>query len=176
MNRNEKAPGGLGLCPSNHFAEPDKLKKDYINQGGATANYEGFLSMLDVVKEIPAKKHARSAIALCTAHQDKNPSLCVDLTHCGRILLFCRAGCGVADILAAVGLSMSDLYPDNDYKRPPGYTQKEIDYFLTVAQVAEQYRRNGRKPRPTDLDLINRALKVLHFTKKQILQGLRDGI
>lgn len=176
MNRNEKAPVEVTGAHLNSSLGNDTVQSGINKNGPVTANLEGLLSRLEEVKQIPAKKHVLSFTALCPAHADKNPSLCVDLMHNRRILLFCRAGCGGAEILAAIGLSLADLYPNNDFKRPPGYTSKEIDYALTVAQVAEKYRRNGRKPKPTDLDLINQALKVLHFTKKQIIQELRHGI
>ena len=78
--------------------------------------------------------------------------------------------------MAAIGLEMQDLFPDSNYQRPPGYTEKEIDFSITVASVCESYRPNGRKPKPTDLDIIEKALKVLQFTEKQIIQGVRDGI
>lgn len=177
MDRIEKARQGGRVSTSNHLKAPvTKLNRDYIKCFRAGTKFDRLLFLLDGVKELPSKNHARSATALCPAHPDKKPSLCADLTHDGRILLYCRAGCGGVEITAAVGLSAADLYPDNNFQRPPGYPQKEIDYSLTVAQVAEKYRRNGRKPKPTDLDLINQALKVLLFTKKQILQGVRDGI
>lgn len=166
------APAATGALSPTSFTEPTMLYKNYINQGSATTNIDRLLSLLDGAKELPTKKHARSYMALCSAHADKKPSLCIDLTHASRILIYCSA----ADVLAAIGLSMADLYPANDYKRPPGYTFKEIDYALTVAQVAEKYRRNGRRPKQTDLAIIDGALKVLHFTKRQILQGVRDGI
>jgi hypothetical protein len=51
-------------------------------------------------------------IARCPAHEDKNPSLSLRELDDGRILLHCFAGCATADVLAAVGLSMADLFPD----------------------------------------------------------------
>lgn len=51
--------------------------------------------------------------ACCPAHDDKSPSLLIGLTSDGRWLFHCRAGCGGADVAAAVGLSLPDLFPKN---------------------------------------------------------------
>ena len=49
--------------------------------------------------------------ARCPAHDDKSPSLSVrDAGE--RVLFHCHAGCNADDILAAIGLSWTDLYPD----------------------------------------------------------------
>jgi hypothetical protein len=133
------------------------------------ADIQTLLSRLDRVKKLPTKKHTESYSALCPAHADKRPSLCVDLTHDGRILLYCRSGCGAADVLAAIGLEMSDLFPDNDYKRPPGYKPGEIYHALNVAVVAKHSKPEAF-PGVNDLKTIEQALKVLHHTKN-ILRG-----
>lgn len=50
-------------------------------------------------------------VAKCPSHNDKSPSLAVAEKE-GRVLLHCFAGCEPADILAAVGLTFSDLFPE----------------------------------------------------------------
>jgi hypothetical protein len=51
----------------------------------------------------------------CPAHADKNPSLFVGLGVDGTcILLNCKAGCDVGDIVAALDLEMGDLFLDGD--------------------------------------------------------------
>jgi hypothetical protein len=42
---------------------------------------------------------------------DQNPSLRVRVTPAGVILLLCGAGCSNAEILQAIGLDFTDLYP-----------------------------------------------------------------
>jgi hypothetical protein len=49
-------------------------------------------------------------IAKCPAHEDRSPSLSVRETEDGRVLLHCFAGCANGDVLAALGLRMSDLF------------------------------------------------------------------
>lgn len=48
--------------------------------------------------------------ACCPAHEDRSPSLSIRDSS-GTILLRCFAGCEVAEIVAAVGMELSDLFP-----------------------------------------------------------------
>jgi hypothetical protein len=48
-------------------------------------------------------------IARCPSHSDRSPSLSLRESD-GKLLVHCFAGCGAADVVEAVGLSMSDLY------------------------------------------------------------------
>jgi len=50
-------------------------------------------------------------LARCPAHEDQNPSLSIRETSDGTILIHDFAGCCPSDILAAVGLSLADLFP-----------------------------------------------------------------
>jgi 5S rRNA maturation endonuclease (ribonuclease M5) len=45
---------------------------------------------------------------LCPAHDDRNPSLSITERD-GKLLFHCHAGCATEDVLAAVGLSFSDI-------------------------------------------------------------------
>ncbi len=65
------------------------------------------LSRLDGVKQTgPGKWLAR-----CPAHDDRSPSLAVKLADDGRLLVHCFAGCDLESVVAAVGLTLSDLFP-----------------------------------------------------------------
>lgn len=59
-----------------------------------------------------------SWIACCPAHSDRTPSLTVRELEDGRILVHCFSGCAAVDVVAAVGLEMTDLFPDRlgDFK------------------------------------------------------------
>jgi hypothetical protein len=50
--------------------------------------------------------------ALCPSHEDKRPSLDIRRAADGRTLLVCRAGCSAAEIVASVGITLADLFPD----------------------------------------------------------------
>src|SRR4051794_1249400 len=49
-------------------------------------------------------------MALCPAHEDRQPSLSISEGDDGRALLKCFAGCSTDQILAHAGLTMSDLF------------------------------------------------------------------
>jgi putative DNA primase/helicase len=66
--------------------------------------------------------------ALCPAHDDARSSLSVSEGADGRVLLPCFAGCDVVEILAAMGLEFSDLFPRRRTKKPRrGAPQHGID-------------------------------------------------
>lgn len=51
-------------------------------------------------------------LARCPAHEDRGPSLSIRELDDGRLLLNDFGGCGTSDVLAALGLTFSDLYPE----------------------------------------------------------------
>lgn len=50
-------------------------------------------------------------IARCPAHEDRSPSLAIREID-DRVLIHCFAGCSTYEIVSAVGLKLSDLFPD----------------------------------------------------------------
>jgi hypothetical protein len=68
---------------------------------------EKFTSRLEGVKRTGPGRF----VAKCPNHNDKSPSLTAAEKD-GRIVFHCFAGCPPADVLAAVGLTFSDLYPE----------------------------------------------------------------
>ena len=58
--------------------------------------------------------------ACCPAHDDKNPSLKIDLKG-EKILIKCWSGCDTESILGAVGMDFDDIFPDRPiYQRSSG--------------------------------------------------------
>ena len=57
-------------------------------------------------------------IAQCPAHDDRNPSLSIAAGADGRLLLHCHAGCGIRDILDALGLPPAAMFTDYQPDRP----------------------------------------------------------
>ena len=58
-------------------------------------------------------KGDNSWLACCPAHDDKNPSLGITEKD-DKVLLHCFShDCNVSDIVHAVGLELSDLFPEN---------------------------------------------------------------
>ena len=58
-------------------------------------------------------------IACCPAHADKTPSLTIRETDDGKVLLHCFTGCSALEIIDAVGLEMSDLFPPRQHHGKP---------------------------------------------------------
>ena len=71
---------------------------------------ENLLSKLDKVKSSGKNRW----MACCPAHGDKSPSLAIRETDDGRTLLHCFSGCSVHEIVSAVGLELSDLFPPKE--------------------------------------------------------------
>ena len=53
-------------------------------------------------------------MAACPAHEDKSASLSIRETESGATLIHCFAGCAAHEILGAVGLEMTDLFPPRE--------------------------------------------------------------
>jgi hypothetical protein len=71
------------------------------------------LGLLEGVRE-----SSQGYTALCPAHADINNSLSVAEGKDGRVLIHCFAGCEITDIVAALGIELSDLFPRNRTKNP----------------------------------------------------------
>ena len=86
--------------------------------------YERFLSALDTHKCVRGKEF------LCPAHEDHEPSLSVSQGEDGRVLITCHAGCAPENVVAAVGLTMRDLFEakDNNAKHKELRITDEYNY------------------------------------------------
>lgn len=93
-------------------------------------------------------------LARCPAHDDRRPSLSVAELDDGRVLLHCFGGCAVENVLDAVGLTFSDLFPP----RP-------------VAARAPRLRR--RFPAADVLQAIAYEALVVYFCARSLDEGKR---
>jgi putative DNA primase/helicase len=66
-------------------------------------------------------------IARCPAHDDRHASLAIGTGDDGRALVFCHAGCVLADVLRLIGLRIADLFAGLPARRTDGRTY--FDYF-----------------------------------------------
>ena len=63
--------------------------------------------------EAAGKKLVRSGagwMAQCPGHDDQNPSLSISEGSDGRVLVHCHAGCKQEDVVALLGVPISDLF------------------------------------------------------------------
>lgn len=69
-----------------------------------------------VLSRLPDAAPTRSGwSAHCPAHGDTNASLSISVGTDGRVLLHCHAGCAPQAVVAALGLTMSDLFPQAEH-------------------------------------------------------------
>ncbi|MCU7933053.1 MAG: hypothetical protein KZQ90_19845 [Candidatus Thiodiazotropha sp. (ex Codakia rugifera)] len=71
-----------------------------------TAPIDHVINRLEKVRSVGSGRY----LSRCPAHEDRSPSLSVSEGDDGRVLIRCFAGCGVPDIVAALGLEMKDLF------------------------------------------------------------------
>ena len=68
--------------------------------------------LTDILNRLQGVKQSREGYtALCPAHDDRKPSLSIKLADNETILLYCHAGCTIADICKALGIEEKDLFP-----------------------------------------------------------------
>ncbi len=80
-------------------------------------------------------------IACCPAHDDHKPSLAINETPEGLILIRCFAECSAVDIMGAVGMEMADLFPEKLPKwewtgRSPRRRRAALDACSALSLVA----------------------------------------
>ena len=105
-----------------------------------------FLELLEGVKPTGVNRW----MAKCPAHDDRFPSLAVSTGDDGTILLKCFAGCNVGEITAAVGLRISDLFPNRirpDRYRP-GNREGGFLYVVAGRGAMERFLQLKRKASP----------------------------
>lgn len=73
-----------------------------------SAQLDNFISRLHK----PRQTGRDSWIACCPAHADKSPSMTIREVEEGKVLVHCFAGCGIDEIVGAVGISLADLMPE----------------------------------------------------------------
>lgn len=139
-----------------------------------SAPVELVLSRLDGVK-----KAGRGWIARCPAHEDRRASLSIGEGDDGRALVHCFAGCAAADVMAAVGLALADLYPariDRGHLTPAQRRTLSADTrvsrqwaalqaalpSLAVVEVAAGMVAAGEALDATDAARVRQAVQQIH--------------
>ena len=104
--------------------------------------------LLERLEAVKATGHGRW-MARCPAHDDRHPSLSIG--DGDRILVHCFAGCAVEDVLTAVGLELSDLFPERLSHRakperrpfPAADVLRAVEWEALIVAVAASYLGNG---------------------------------
>lgn len=116
----------------------------------------------------------KSYKALCPAHGDKTPSLSVKEGDDGRVLLYCFAGCGIGEIVAAIGMRMVDLFICGASKqyasKIPGVSAQELraamDHERLILFIVNADQRAGRSVPQSDLDRTKIALDRIAMVRR----------
>lgn len=114
--------------------------------------------------------------ACCPAHEDRSPSLAITETDDGRILLKCFGGCSVQAIVGAIGMDMTDLFPDsNDHYKPKVKNAfyatdllKLIEFESTIVIIAANDLANGKQLSDNDRSRLRQAHERILEAARQI--------
>ena len=105
---------------------------------GGEVCLEKVLGRLDKVKQAGAGQWK----ACCPGHDDKDPSLSIREADDGKVLLHCWAGCTAAEITAAIGLELRDLFPCEHQPRK-GPSKAAVEHERTVYQIGLSIQMQG---------------------------------
>lgn len=109
-------------------------------------------------------------IARCPAHADRRASLAVRELGDGRWLAHCFAGCSIHEVMSAVGLDMSALFPEKvgaDGTKPERRPFPAADVLRAVSSetmivsIAAADMAAGKTIKPADLERLRIAARRL---------------
>lgn len=148
------------------------------NASQCNAPIDNLLGRLDGVKQTGAGKW----IARCSAHEDRRPSLSIREAPDGRVLVHCWAGCGAADVMAAVDLTLADLYyaplathlPPERRPWPALDVLRAVAFELRVAFAAAATVLAGEPLTSNDVDRLRLAVERIDGALC-VAEGVRRG-
>lgn len=119
-------------------------------------------------------KAGKNFKALCPAHPDKTPSLSVAIGDDGLVLLHCFSGCSVESVVAAMGLAMTDLFPQGStpckVPRISGVTSRALreaaDFERQILFFVRADQLHGRAVSPIDLERSKLAMQRVILAKR----------
>lgn len=113
--------------------------------------YEAILERFQSLRPVPRK--ADTWVALCPAHEDRNPSVSVAIRN-GRLLVYCFAGCSTNAIARALGVPVKAWFPEREkVKRMQRRIIETYDYADENGEVlyqAVRYEPKGFSQRRPD--------------------------
>lgn len=136
--------------------------------------------ILDALREHGAAVRdtgASKASAQCPAHEDQTPSLSVTGIE-GQTLIYCHAGCQPVDVLAALGLSMRDLYDEPKPRRRKGIEAHAVYRYDNGRQVirsaGKDFRQDGTDAAPELYRLAKVRQAVAAGRPVYVVEGEKD--
>lgn len=106
----------------------------------------------EIAARLDGKRTATGWACRCPAHEDGKASLSVTEAEGGKILVHCHAGCSTQDVVAALGLKMSDLMPPKDEANARSRIEAVYPYHdeagNTLFEVVRFHPKDFRQRRP----------------------------
>lgn len=98
-----------------------------------------------IAESLGGKRSGKGWIARCPAHDDKHPSLSITEVDDGKVLINCHAGCHAADVVAAIGLELKDLFPESsmsslqrsEYRRKQTHSEIETAFCHELSVMSQ---------------------------------------
>lgn len=121
------------------------------------------LSRLEGVREVGNGQF----YAKCPSHDDGSPSLSIKETDDGTLLVHCFAGCESPEVVEAVGMTLSDLFPDSfeapsrKAKHNPRDLLKLLSFEATFLLLCANHMRAGRELSDVDLDRLGESVRKI---------------
>lgn len=104
-----------------------------------TTTYDVLLSQLEGARRAPVRpgKTIRAHRARCPAHDSRSLSLSIAETVEGGVLINCFGGCSAAEVVSAVGLTLSDLFPPHNENGGAGSSNGGPSTWAAAAAAAD---------------------------------------
>ncbi len=123
------------------------------------ATIQEFIALLKDVKQ-----SGNGFMAKCPAHDDQEGSLAISEGDDGRILLNCFAGCETKNVVAAMGLGMKDLFPNNKPFQNNGHSAHRQDKPFTVEDLAKDKGLPASFLESLGVQNIGNGVKITYYT------------
>jgi len=133
------------------------LRGNTHNITGTNLTADPFDRLLDRLEGV--QRHGKGCRALCPACGGKSRKLSVTQGDDGRVLLHCFASCSPHDVLAAVGLTVNDLFV------------RRIEANMTPAQKRELREAARQAQWRAALDALQLEIGVVHIAARQVAAG-----
>jgi hypothetical protein len=142
----QEAPGAL--------ARAEGRIKNTLSINSTANPFDRLLDRLEGVQH-----HGKGCRAICPACGGKSRKLSLTQADDGRVLLHCFAGCSPHDVLAAVGLTVNDLFV------------RRIESSMTPAQKRELREYAKQSQWRAALDALQLEIGVVHIAARQVSAG-----
>lgn len=114
-------------------------------------------------------------LARCPAHADRSPSLSVKETGAGVVLVKCWAGCSVGEVMAAAGLDMTALFPENSIVAgkperrpfPAADILRAVSFETMIVSLAAAHMAKGKRLADDDHERLKLAASRLQAAAEE---------